>query len=294
MKSIDLLDLIGDADDGMVDAAKNHQKRKKNTWRNWCAAAACLCIIFAAIPILSTVLQHQGDVEDPLAAISALEFNGACYEVTDNPEILEKYGLPRTITEEDAGNHISYLEKEGAGYKECVGETTIELYTYVSMPCTGVSVVRDGNEYYAALFCNHILDGSSHVEFSEIYHTYGVEKAADIVSVCEFNGAFDYEEKTNMITSRDALDEFYHASLSLACYGNDDFQAIEIETLPTEEQRTAHYEELAGDATELRIETEAGLVFFVTAYPTYGWLEGDLSYFEFDDTMTEWFSENIR
>lgn len=45
MKSNDLLDIIGNTDDGMIAAAKNHQKRKKNTWAKWVAIAACLCLV---------------------------------------------------------------------------------------------------------------------------------------------------------------------------------------------------------------------------------------------------------
>jgi hypothetical protein len=239
-------------------------------------------------------MKNGNSFEDPAAEIVSLEFNGAFYEVTDNPDILEGYGLPRTITSEYAGDHLCYLEKDGAGFKQCSDETDIEMYTYAPMPCAGVNIIRTGDEYSAALFCNHINDDSSCIEFSEIYSTYSVESSEDIVSVCEFNGVFGYEKMTNIITDRTVLNDFYKASLLLDSCSSDDFQRLEIEVLPEETQRTARYEELAEDSVKLRIETAAGLVFFIKAYPTYGWLEGDLFYYKFNDSMTEWFSENIE
>lgn len=282
----------------LIDEAETYKgERKKKIWVRWCAAAACLCLIAAVFPLISDVLHRKGestDQHDGVEAIAAYKHNGAFYEFTDNRKVLEKYGLPGKITEESAGEHLGWLEKNGAGYQDCVRETEIELYSYAPHPCDGVLVIRDGDRYGAALFCNHILpDDNSCVEFSEIYRTYGVEKAEDILSICEFNGIFGFEKKTNITTDREALNAFYYASLSLDCYGNDDYQTMETEVFPTEEQRVAHYKELADDSTKLRIETASGLVFFVRAAPSYGWLEGDLSYFRFNEEMTEWFSEYV-
>ena len=283
----------------LIDEAEVYKGTgKKKTWVRWGVAAACLCMIVGAFPLISNLLHRKGESVDQghlVEAIAAYRHNGAFYEFTDNREVLEKYGLPGKITAESAGEHLGWLEKNGAGYRDCVCETEIELYTYAPHSCDGVLVIRDGDRYGAALFCNHIFpDDNSCVEFAEIYRTYGVENAEDILSICEYNGIFGFEKKTNIITDREALNAFYNASLSLECFGNDDYQTMEVEVFPTEEQRAAHYKELADDSTKLRIETASGLVFFVRAIPSYGWLEGDLSYFRFNEAMTEWFSEHIR
>lgn len=269
--------------------------RKKNIWVKWGAMAACLCLVVAVIPFVSNVLQHKGGTGDPVKVIAAYEHNGAFYEFTDNKEVLEKYGLPGEITAAQAGEHLGWLEKDGDGYKDCVRETNIELYTYAPHPCAGVLIIRDGDRYGAAIFCNHILfDDDSCVEFEEIYRTYGVEKAEDILSICEFNGTFGFEKESNKTTDRDAMTAFYNASLSLDCFGNDSFQKLEFGSFDSEEAQIAHHIEYADAATDLRIETASGLVFFVRAVPSYGWLEGDLTYFKFNDSMTEWFSEYIK
>lgn len=54
--------------------------------------------------------------------------------------------------------------------------------------------------------------------------------------------------------------DFYNIGLSLDCYGNDDFQALEADTVNSEEARITHYRELEEDSTKLRIETAFGLM----------------------------------
>ncbi|NMA07449.1 MAG: hypothetical protein GX928_07065 [Ruminococcaceae bacterium] len=60
---------------------------------------------------------------------------------------------------------------------------------------------------------------------------------------------------------------------------------LEIEVLFSEKKRVEHYNELANDFTNLKIETASGLIFYVRAYPTYGWLEWNLSCFQL---MIQW------
>lgn len=293
------LDAIGYIDDQLIEKADKYTgSKKKNTWIKWGAMAACLCLVVAAFPFVTNVLHHKGastNQDDPVKVIAAYEHNGAFYEFTDNKEVLEKYGLPGKITAAQAGEHLGWLEKDGDGYKDCVHETDIELYTYAPHPCVGVLVIRDGDHYGAALFCNHIpFDDDSCVEFDEIYRTYGVEKSEDILSICEFNGTFGFEKKANNTTDKDALTAFYNASLSLDSFGNDSFQKLEFGSFDSEEDQIAHHIEYADATTNLRIETASGLVFFVRAVPSYGWLESGLSYFRFNDSMTEWFSAYIK
>ena len=49
MKVNDLLDMIGNADDGIIEEAKKRKKPAAARWTRWIAAAACLCLIVAAI-----------------------------------------------------------------------------------------------------------------------------------------------------------------------------------------------------------------------------------------------------
>lgn len=47
MKSENLLDLIGDADDSMIEEAKKKKKTAASRWATWAAIAACFCIAIA-------------------------------------------------------------------------------------------------------------------------------------------------------------------------------------------------------------------------------------------------------
>lgn len=142
-------------DDDLISGAVEYKSaKKKNTWVKWGAIAACLCLVLAfTIPTISNVLERNGGA-DPVEDIAPFAFNGAYYEYTDNADILEKYGLPRVLTADDAGQHFAFLQKVGAEYKETVQETDIELYDYAKVSCKGVMVIRDGDKYGAALFCN--------------------------------------------------------------------------------------------------------------------------------------------
>ena len=49
MKADDLLDMIGDADDSLVEEAGKRKKTKRPEWIRWAAAAACLCLAAGAV-----------------------------------------------------------------------------------------------------------------------------------------------------------------------------------------------------------------------------------------------------
>lgn len=285
MKADELLDIIGDADDSMVYAAKSQKKPKKNRVK-WAAMAACFCLMIASV---SMILRSNFSGHDNTAEISMLEYNGVYYEVTDDADILQKYGLPQTLTAECVGEHVAYLAKSNSYYSLSANITEIEMFSYASAPCMGVYVIYEEGEYLAALFCNHVLDSDAFVSFDDIYEIYAIENANDIASISISGGT----SSEIIIADKDALLKFYDASLSLECFSNDGFQKAEIETLATEEMRTAHYDELAKDRAELNIKTSSGLVIHISAYPNYGWLNGDLSYFKFNDAMTGWFSEYV-
>ena len=126
MTNENILDAIGGINEKAVQDAKAYKSPKFKRWFRWGDMAACICLLVGiAIPIL-----HH-DHQDPLQAIVAFEFNGKFYEAVETPEVLEKYGLPAKITEDVAGNHVSYWKSDGGAGYECTPiETDIELYQY--------------------------------------------------------------------------------------------------------------------------------------------------------------------
>ena len=150
-----VIDSLTGIDDDMIQTVEAlRQKKKRSVWLKWGALAACLCLVISiAIP----ALHYKGgpDKQDSAQALAVLRFNGMYYEAVDVPEILEKYGLPSEITADMAGEHLEYLKSDGGAGYECTPiETDIELYQYAPSPCRGVLVLRDGERWYAALFCN--------------------------------------------------------------------------------------------------------------------------------------------
>ena len=288
-----LVDAIGRVHDDLIQQTDALRQRKRRpAWPKWVALAACLCLVLS---LSFPVFRHKGSVTEPVQAIAALEFNGAYYEAVRLPDILEKYGLPKEITADLAGEHLAYLQSDsGIGYEEAVGETDIELYTYAPNPVRAVHILRDGETWYAALFCNYrAFDDNTHVDFSEFYRVYGIESAEDIASVAEMDWRNDSVSGA-MVTKMAALSAFYDLTLSLQSYGNADFQAMTFGGIPEENQPAAHID-FSDDCRNLRIETASGLRFFISVYPSYDWILGDgaMSYYRIDPPMHNWITENL-
>ena len=287
-----LVDSIGRVSDALLleTDTLRHTKRKKRPWVKWAALAACLALVLAwAYPIFTP----KGSKTEPAQAIAALEFNGAYYEAVSLPDVLEKYGLPREITPELAGEHLSYLQSDGGiGYEETAKASDIELYTYAPVPCRGVYILRDGETWYAALFCNfRTFDDNTHYELSELYRTYGVEQAADLASVTEMDWRMEDAVGTP-VTDRQALDQFYGLTLGLDSYGNRDFDSMTFGGISEENQPAAHTA-FADDRRTLRIETVDGLRFYISVFPSYGWIRDSGSYYRMDQSMHDWLDTNL-
>lgn len=306
MKDYELLDAVGGIEAEYVNAA-DRPAAKKSTRRvlRWVAVAACLCLaVGIAVPRLTDVFRNKGG-SDPLIhegpdslvqEISNLEFNGAYYEATDIPEALERYGLPTVITEDMAGEHLAYLQSDGgAGYRGSAVETDIELMQYAPAPCRSVYIIRDGSKYFAALFCNVIhLDSNASTGMETLYGFYGIESADDIISITEVDWNRD-KAVGYAITGSHEIAEFYDISKALADYGNDDFQAIVFDGIPEDQQPETHTK-FADDLRVIRIETKNGLRFYIDVHPTYGWIYGNgtLSYYQINEQMSDWLSQNLK
>lgn len=296
MRNENILDAIGGINENAVQDAKAYKRPKSKRWFRWGAMAACLCLVVGiAIPILHHKGKGGPDTQDPAQNIAALEYNSKFYEAVKLPEVLEKYGLPPKITADMAGEHISYLKSDGGiGYKSTVSQTDIELYQYAPSVCDGVYVLRDGDTWYAALFCNfYQFDSNTNCSLTELYRVYGIESADDIKSITEMDNNNENETGTPVV-ERQEITEFYNMTIALGSYGNDDFQAEVFGNIPEEKQQEAH-SAFAENQRNLRIETKDGLRFFIAFYPSYNWIYGGgtMSYFKIDNQMRNWIERNV-
>ena len=296
MTNENILDAIGGINEKAVQDAKAYKRPKSKRWFRWGAMAACLCLVVGiAIPIL----HHKGkggiDHQDPLQDTAAFELNGKFYEVVETPEVLEKYGLPSKITEDVAGDHVAYLKSDGDDSYECTPiETDMELYQYNPAASDGVYVLRNGETWCAALFCNfYQFDSNTNCSLTELYRVYGIESADDIKSITEMDNSNENETGTPVV-KRQEITEFYNMTIALGSYGNDDFQAEVFGNIPEEKQQEAH-SAFAENQRNLRVETKDGLRFFIAFYPSYDWIYGGgtLSYFKIDNQMRNWIERNL-
>lgn len=294
MTNENILDAIGGINEKAVQDAKAYKRPKSKRWFRWGAMAACLCLVIGiAIPIL----HHKGgiDHQDPLQDTAAFELNGKFYKVVETPEVLEKYGLPSKITEDVAGDHVAYLKSDGDDGYECTPiETDMELYQYNPAASDGVYVLRDGETWCAALFCNfYQFDSNTNCSLMELYRVYGIENADDIKSIMEMDDNNENEIGTPVVERQEIM-EFYNMTIALGSYGNDDFQAEVFGSIPEEKQQEAH-SAFADDQRNLRVETKDGLRFFIAFYPSYDWIYGGgtMSYFKIDSQMRNWIERNV-
>ena len=106
-----------------------------------------------------------------------------------------------------------------------------------------------------------------------------------------------WETGSNMpdISLLTEIAEFYDISKALADYGNDDFQAIVFDGIPEDQQPETHTK-FADDLRVIRIETKNGLRFYIDVHPTYGWIfgNGTLSYYQINEQMSDWLSQNLK
>lgn len=297
MTNENILDAIGGINENAVQDAKAYKRPKSKRWFRWGAMAACLCLVIGiAIPIL----HHKGkggiDHQDPLQDTAAFELNGKFYEVVETPEVLEKYGLPSKITEDVAGDHVAYLKSDGDDSYECTPiETDMELYQYNPAASDGVYVLRNGETWCAALFCNfYQFDSNTNCSLPELYRVYGIESADDIKSITEMDNNNENETGTPVV-ERQEITEFYNMTIALGSYGNDDFQAEVFGNIPEEKLQEAH-SAFAENQRNLRVETKDGLRFFIAFYPSYNWIYGGgtMSYFKIDNQMRNWIERKCR
>lgn len=304
MNRKDLYNGFNEVDDDILERSETASRsKKKPVWLKWGAIAACLCLVVSiAIP----VLHHKGgpgsqDPIDDFPAVAALlYFNGALYECCDIPQALERLGLPSEITPEIAGEHVANIELGGImDYQETVSQTDKELFQYAPAPSRAVYVLRDGDNYMAAVFARTYFpdDPNAYSDLAEVYRIYGIEDAGDIASITQVDwnrGKVIGAE----ITDADAISEFYALTTDIVNFvsmDNDAFQERVFGDVPEENAPEAH-NAFADDLQVLRIETTEGLRFFVNIYPSYGYLysSGAMAYHLITPELNEWLNEYLK
>ena len=279
----------------IAEAAESSPRRRRFLRCRHPAAAAAACLLLVVALGLPILLGKGGQDDAGAETVAAFAYHGAYYEAVDLPEVLARYGLPTRLSADLAGQPIEWLEPDGGvGYRITARETGIRLYQYAPAPCEGVYLIRDGERWLAALFCNfRQFDSNTSRELTELYRVYGIHSSADIASVAEVSWDRDLV-RGNPVTDAAALGEFYRLTTSIWSVGQDDFDHRVFGEIPEAEQAAAHAA-FADDLRILRVETTAGLRFFLDLHPSFAWLQGGgtLSWFPMEAALMAWFEGNF-
>lgn len=172
------------------------------------AVAVCLLVLASG---LYPYFRGRGQSGDDTAV--GVTVNGACYEIwAPGSTVAQRTGLPDEIGEELVGIQVEEID-----------QGTVHLY----LPAENQRAVyllrqEDGALRYL-IFTGYYIpgdDGNAHVEADQMFLTYGVTKAEDLVSVT-------WGEET--VTDEAALSRFFETLSGLSggsCYGQLDFEEL--------------------------------------------------------------------
>lgn len=294
-----LLNMIGDIkEDYIMEAAPVEKKKKNPVWVHWVAIAVCFAlVIVAGTPMISDLT--QGSDKDFVDSTLLVEYDNVYYEVIeDSPEFLERKGIETDISEELAGNHITYLKRESEAershYIVSVEETNIELLEYAPANHKAVRILRDGDKYYAVVFCNYLIENDESLPFDEAFKVYGITKAEDIKSIVSVKTDNRYKANGTAVTDTAFIASFYNEMIALEKYSEDEFDKIQF-AYQDESKAGEYYGQFADDCNDLMIETVDGLRFIISYFPTYDWINSPMNqtYYKLSPALEAWIETNL-
>lgn len=299
MRGNEFLDKMELVNPEYVEAADKVPNRKKNLWVKWVAMAACLALIaVAGFPIVSNFTQSSD--KDIVDSILLVEYNNAYYEVIENdPQFLERKGIETDISGELAGKHITYLKKdskaERSNYVVSGEKSDIELLEYAPANQKAVKILRDGDKYYAVVFCNYLIEDTESLPFDEVFKVYGITKAEDIKSIVSVKTDNEYKANGTAITEQDSIASFYNEIIRLEQYSEDEFDKVQF-TYTDESKADEYHSQFADDRNDFMIETVDGLKLIISYFPTFDWVSGSLTqtYYKLSPTLETWIEENLK
>lgn len=309
MKREVLSEALGNINTRYIDEAVLYNGRGKASGRNvffkLAAAAACFAIALAIGIPTARRLSVSSDNKPVVGSYMLVEYENAYLEIIENnPKALAKRGLETEITEELIGNHIAYLQKvnpadEHSGYIAADGETDTELLEYAPAPYKAVRILRDGDRYRFALFCNYLLETSECLPISAAFEVYGVSDPSDIASITPIKSGNSWKATGEAVTDGRLISDFYNEVTSLSAYSFDDYHDLVFADELAELEGTGGdigseaYTRVADDIKNIAVETKDGLRFAIHCFPSYGWISVSetMSHYQMTPAVSEWLSK---
>lgn len=286
-------------------AVKSNSKR---VWYKWVAAAACFALVLAIGFPFAKDLLISPDQKDTVEPIIMVEYDNSYLEVIEDSKSIKKFGLEKEITEEIIGSHIVYLKKavpeaEYSNYIVSNEKTNMELFEYAPAPYKAVRILRDGDKYYYAWFCNYLVEDNESMPIQNAFEVFGIDEASDIISITPIKSDNTWKANGKAITDSAIISEFYTDITKLTAYSFDEYHELvfaddlkEAEDAGGGDIGSEVYARVADDRKDIVIETKDGLRFTVQYYPSYGWIHitKTLSYYQMSPEIEEWFEINIK
>lgn len=312
MKRKKISETIGNINPKYIDEATGYTSVAKTTpkkvWYKWVAVAACFALVLAIGFPFAKDLFISPDQKDIVDAVVLIEYDDSYLEVIEDAKTIKKFGLPSEITEDIIGNHIVFLQKavpeaEYSNYVVADETTNIELFEYKPAPYKAVRILKDGETYYYAWFCNYLVENDESLSIQTAFNVYGIDEATDIVSITPVKSDNYWTANGKAITDSTTISDFYTEISKLSAFSFDEYHEIvfanDLEKAEDEgggDIGSELYSRVEDDRKDIVIETKDGLRFAIQYYPSYGWINitKTLSYYQMSLEIEEWFEVNIK
>ena len=274
MKSEKLLRALNDLPEDLIDEAA--QRRRRPITRI-AALAACFVVLLAGMyPFLRGISLQNGNgdnsgrdvVRQPGA--DTFTYQGCWYSLYEdvNSAITDRLELPCPVPDSLIGSQLDTLTKYGTiyAYAPLEGKTG-------TAPAVLYLLDRGDGDWWYMIF-DGLSDGA-YAEAATLLQFYGVTSGADIVSLAP-NG-----DPENGIDG----DTFYRALCAAPVCDSKEFHSTLFAGVDEgdEEAWQAREREVFAGSALLRLETEAGVVSYMTYYPAIGYVEWDAAYYQVGD-----------
>ncbi len=283
MKRQRISEIIGQLNEDLVEEAAAFPKAQRRApWAKWAAAAACLVLAAGILVLIPGPDSWQKTTVD---TTWMLLYENAYYEIVeDNPAALRKFGVATEVTADLAGGRIAYVRPSVPGSERsdlvvCEAQTDMELLEYRPANNRGHLVLRKGEKYYIARFCNYLIANSEALPVRDALEIYGIFGAEHIRSIGPTSWDNTWELTGDAVEDREAIEAFYAQVLALEHFSEDGYHAMAFaedlkafENPETGDVGEELYKRYAEDLHVIVVETVDGIRFDVRYYPSYGWI----------------------
>ena len=297
MKTPRISEAIGNLPEDLVsDAVTYKRASKKKAIVKWSSIAACFLFVIA----LTFPFVHLGQDKSPTEDMQIIEYNNSYYEVCDDKSVLKKFGIEKPITEDSAGEIITYLTKKHSGgkseYVVTEEKTNIILFSYAKTPCEAIYVISDNGKYDAVLFCNYVVPDTDTVSLDQLYSLFEIEEVTDISSISVVDNRTGKKVIGATLTDEKIISDFYVSSLKLVDYNFSDYHEMNYGHIKTEEELVEAYDKTSDSTITIRIETKDGLRFYLKYDADGGWIysSGTMRHYKVTTEICQWFENHIN